>query len=130
MSEIKTDMIPISEIREFTLKNNNLNNNENILYNYNFNNNISNSKNDNNIISNNNYNMNNSFNPMVQNLINFNTFNNNIIGFQYNIIFNDINNLFNQEIIFNQLKEEGIKYLRDKKNVNNFLLSHMNFGNF
>ena len=46
----------------------------------------------------------------------------NMYNNDYNNMINEIKNLFIQEIIFNQLKQVGMQYLKDTKNVNNCLL--------
>ena len=56
--------------------------------------------------------MNNSYNSMNYNLIN-------------NMINNDKNNPFNQEIYFNQIKVKAMQYLQDENNVNHYLLQKL-----
>ena len=145
--------IPVRKIREFSkipninnnAPNSNFNNGEtNSIYNNNiYNNNINDMNNYNTPYNNNIINlMNNEFifqnlmnSPMYNIIYDFND-NKNFINIyyllnikknnDYNNMINEIINLFNQEIIFNQLKQVGMKYLKDKKNVNNCLLKDLN----
>ena len=132
--------IPISEIRKFnvesnkqkeTLNNYNIPNNYNNESNSNFNNPVQNSIYNNNINDMNKFNFpynNNSINPMNNEFIIQNLsppMHNNC----YNNMISEIKNLINKERRFNQLKEEGMKYLKDTKNVNNCLLHNLNICN-
>ena len=62
-------------------------------------------------------------NEFIINLMNSPMYNNN-----FNNMINEINNIIYQERLFNQLKEVGMKHLKDTKNVNNCLLHDLNFG--
>ena len=136
--------IPVREIRKFNvnsikqkenLNDNKIQNIKKIPPNSNINIGVQNSfynSFNNNINDMNNYNIpcnNNIINQMniefiFQNLMNppvYNMYNN-----DYNNMINEIKNLFIQEIIFNQLKQVGMQYLKDTKNVNNCLLHDLN----
>ena len=132
--------IPISEIRKFNAESNKQKealNNYNIPNNYsneshsNFNNAVQNSIYNNNIKDMNKFNFpynNNSINPMNNEFIIQNLsppMHNNC----YNNMISEIKNLINKERRFNQLKEEGMKYLKDTKNVNNCLLHNLKICN-
>ena len=124
--------IPVREIRKFNvnsikqkenLNDNKIQNIKKIPPNSNINNNI-NDMNKYNIPCNNNIINQMNIEFIFQNLMNspvYNMYNN-----DYNNMINEIKNLFIQEIIFNQLKQVGMQYLKDTKNVNNCLLHDLN----